>query len=126
KGMDANAIVGDLNQRFGSIQDAYVAIFPPPPVQGLGTVGGFKLYVEDRAGLGFEELYRQVQNAAVASQKEPSLAGLFSSFQVSVPQIDVNVDRERVKTYGITLTDVLDTLQVYLGSLYANDFNRFG
>jgi multidrug efflux pump len=56
----------------------------------------------------------------------PSLAGLFSSFQVSVPQIDVNVDRERVKTYGIPLTDVFDTLQVYLGSLYANDFNRFG
>ena len=65
-GIDANSIVADLNQRFGAIQDAYVAIFPPPPVQGLGTVGGFKLYVEDRAGLGFEELYQQVQDAAVA------------------------------------------------------------
>ena len=64
-GLDANSIVGELNQRFGAIQDAFVAIFPPPPVQGLGTVGGFKLYVEDRAGLGFEELYPQVQNAAV-------------------------------------------------------------
>jgi multidrug efflux pump len=126
RGLDAGSIVADLNQRFGTIQDAYVAIFPPPPVQGLGTVGGFKLYVEDRAGLGFEELYRQVQNAAAAGQQVPSLAGLFSSFQVSVPQIDVNVDRERVKTYGIPLTDVFDTLQVYLGSLYANDFNRFG
>ncbi|HMC78015.1 MAG TPA: multidrug efflux RND transporter permease subunit [Vicinamibacterales bacterium] len=126
KGMDANSIVADLNQRFSAIQDAYVAIFPPPPVQGLGTVGGFKLYVEDRGGLGFEELYRQVQGAAAAGQQIPSLAGLFSSFQVSVPQIDVNVDRERVKTYGIPLTDVFDTLQVYLGSLYANDFNRFG
>src|SRR6185295_16047159 len=63
-GLDANSIVAELNQRFGAIQDAYVAIFPPPPVQGLGTVGGFKLYVEDRAGLGFEELYRQVQGAA--------------------------------------------------------------
>jgi len=95
-------------------------------VQGLGTVGGFKLYVEDRAGLGFEELYKQIQNAAAAGQAEPALTGLFSSFQVSVPQIDVHVDRERVKTYGIPLTDVFDTLQVYLGSLYANDFNRFG
>ncbi|HEY2151239.1 MAG TPA: multidrug efflux RND transporter permease subunit [Vicinamibacterales bacterium] len=126
RGMDANSIVGDLNQRFGGIQDAFVAIFPPPPVQGLGTVGGFKLYVEDRAGLGFEELYRQVQRTAADGQKVPSLAGLFSSFQVSVPQIDVQVDRERVKSYGIPLTDVFDTLQVYLGSLYANDFNRFG
>jgi multidrug efflux pump len=124
--MDANHIVGALNQRFASIQDAFVGIFPPPPVQGLGQVGGFKLYVEDRAGLGFEELYRQVQNATITGQREPSLAGLFSSFQVSVPQIDVHVDRERVKTYGIPLTDVFDTLQVYLGSLYANDFNRFG
>jgi multidrug efflux pump len=124
--MDANHIVGALNQRFASIQEAFVGTFPPPPVQGLGQVGGFKLYVEDRAGLGFEELYRQVQQATVAGQQERSLAGLFSSFQVSVPQIDVHVDRERVKTYGIPLTDVFDTLQVYLGSLYANDFNRFG
>jgi multidrug efflux pump len=124
--MDANHIVGALNQRFASIQEAFVGIFPPPPVQGLGQVGGFKLYVEDRAGLGFEELYRQVQNATVAGQQERSLAGLFSSFQVSVPQIDAHVDRERAKTYGVPLTEVFDTLQVYLGSLYANDFNRFG
>ena len=125
-GMDATSVVMDLNQKFSAIQDAFVAIFPPPPVQGLGTVGGFKLYVEDRAGLGFEELYQQVQGASMAGMKMPSLGGLFSSFQVSVPQIDVQVDRERVKTYGIPLTDVFDTLQVYLGSLYANDFNRFG
>ncbi|MEO8256696.1 MAG: multidrug efflux RND transporter permease subunit [Acidobacteriota bacterium] len=125
-GLDTTSIVGELNQRFGSIQDAFVAIFPPPPVQGLGAVGGFKLFVEDRAGLGFEELYKQVQGAAAAGQAEPALAGLFSSFQVSVPQIDVDVDRERVKSYGIPLTDVFETLQVYLGSVYANDFNRFG
>jgi multidrug efflux pump len=125
-GLDAASIVGALNQQFGAIQDAFVAIFPPPPVQGIGTVGGFKLYVEDRAGLGFEELYRQIQTAAAQGSQEPALAGLFSSFQVSVPQIDVRVDRERVKTYGMPLTDVFDTLQVYLGSLYANDFNRFG
>jgi multidrug efflux pump len=95
-------------------------------VQGLGTVGGFKLYVEDRAGLGFEELYSQVQGALGQGRTVPTLAGLFSSFQVSVPQIDADVDRERAKTYGVALTDVFDTLQVYLGSLYANDFNRFG
>jgi multidrug efflux pump len=125
-GLDANTIVGELNGRFSGIQDAFVAILPPPPVQGLGSTGGFKLYVEDRAGLGFEELYKQLQGAIGASQQQPALAGLFSSFQVSVPQLDVQVDRERVKTYGVPLTDVFDTLQVYLGSLYANDFNRFG
>ncbi len=73
-GLDANTIVQELNQRFGGIQDAFVAIFPPPPVQGLGTVGGFKLYVEDRAGLGFEELYAQVQ-AALEQGPQRSEAG---------------------------------------------------
>jgi len=123
----AGAIVQALNgQFFGEIQEAIVAIFPPPPVQGLGQVGGFKLYVEDRGGTGFEDLYGQLQASLAKARTAPSLAGLFSSFQVSVPQIDANVDRERVKSYGVSLTDVFETLQVYLGSLYVNDFNRFG
>jgi multidrug efflux pump len=124
--LSASNIVQALNAKFAGIQEAFVVIFPPPPVQGLGTVGGFKLYVEDRAGLGFEELYSQVQGALGQGRSVPTLAGLFSSFQVSVPQIDAHVDRERAKTYGVALTDVFDTLQVYLGSLYVNDFNRFG
>jgi multidrug efflux pump len=124
--LSAGAIVGALNGSYGAIQEAFVAIFPPPAVQGLGSVGGFKLYVEDRAGLGYEDLYAQVQAAMGQGRARPELAGLFSSFQVSVPQIDTHVDRERAKTYGVEITDVFDTLQVYLGSLYANDFNRFG
>jgi multidrug efflux pump len=125
--LTAPGIVQALNgQFFGEIQEAIVAIFPPPPVQGLGQVGGFKLYVEDRGGAGFEQLYSQVQGAVGQARSVPSLAGLFSSFQVSVPQIDADVDRERAKTYGVALTDVFETLQVYLGSLYVNDFNRFG
>src|SRR5687768_2367666 len=125
--LSAGAIVQSLNQQFfGEIQESIVAIFPPPPVQGLGQVGGFKLYVEDRAGNGFEDLYAQLQNGLAKAQTNPALAGLFSSFQVSVPQIQADVDRERVKSYGVELTDVFETLQVYLGSLYINDFNRFG
>jgi multidrug efflux pump len=125
--LSAGAIVGALNQQFfAQIPESVVAIFPPPPVQGLGTVGGFKLYLEDRGGAGFEDLYAQLQAGLAKGSAQPSLAGLFSSFQVSVPQIDANVDRERVKSYGVSLTDVFETLQVYLGSLYVNDFNRFG
>ncbi|MGE0814722.1 MAG: efflux RND transporter permease subunit [Vicinamibacterales bacterium] len=125
--LSAGAIVGALNQAFyAEIPESIVAIFPPPPVQGLGTVGGFKLYVEDRGGAGFEELYEQLQASIGKGRDAPSLAGLFSSFQVSVPQIEANVDRERVKSYGVSLTDVFETLQLYLGSLYVNDFNRFG
>ena len=127
RGLDANSIVGGSEPALR--RDSGRVTSPSSrrrPCRASAPSGGFKLYVEDRAGLGFEELYQQVQNAAMAGQQVPSLAGLFSSFQVSVPQIDVHVDRERVKTYGIPLTDVFDTLQVYLGSLYANDFNRFG
>ena len=126
KKLSAGAIVQSLNMKYAGIQEAFVAIFPPPPVQGLGTVGGFKLYVEDRDGSGFEELYSQVQSAMNDGRQRKELAGLFSSFQVSVPQIDANVDRERAKTYGVDLTELFDTLQIYLGSLYVNDFNRFG
>jgi multidrug efflux pump len=125
-GQTAESIVQALNGQFAGIQDAFVAIFPPPPVQGLGSVGGFKLYVQDRAGLGFEDLYAQTQGAMQQGSQHPSLTALFSSFQVSVPQVDADVDRERAKTYGVPITDVFDTLQVYLGSLYVNDFNRFG
>ncbi|UJJ60037.1 efflux RND transporter permease subunit [Rhodanobacter denitrificans] len=124
--LSAGAIAGALNQKFASIQDAYIAVFPPPPVMGLGTIGGFRLQIEDRGDRGFNELYQQTQNLIAASRKEPALAGLFSSFQISVPQVDAEVDREKAKTVGVNLGDVYQTMQAYMGSLYVNDFNRFG
>ncbi|SFL08923.1 efflux RND transporter permease subunit [Rhodanobacter glycinis] len=124
--LSAGAIAATLNQKFAAIQDAYIAIFPPPPVQGLGTIGGFRIQIEDRGQLGFDELYKQTQNLIAASRKTPALAGLFSSFQVSVPQVDADVDREKAKAEGVNLSDVYQTMQAYLGSLYVNDFNRFG
>jgi multidrug efflux pump len=124
--LSANAIAADLNKQYGSIQEAFIAIFPPPPVQGLGTVAGFKLYIEDRGGMGLESLYKETTSTLQKGNQTPGLAGVFSSFDVNVPQIDSHVDREKAKTYGIPLGDVFDTMQVYLGSLYVNDFNRFG
>ncbi|MGY3040897.1 multidrug efflux pump [Rhodanobacter sp. TND4EL1] len=124
--LSAGAIAGALNQKFGAIQDAYIAVFPPPPVMGLGTIGGFRLQIEDRSDRGFDELYQQTQNLIAASRKEPALAGLFSSFQVSVPQVDADVNREKAKAEGVNLGDVYQTMQAYMGSLYVNDFNRFG
>jgi multidrug efflux pump len=124
--LSANAIAADLNKQYGSIQEAFIAIFPPPPVQGLGTVAGFKLYIEDRAGLGLESLYKETTSTLQTGNQTPGLTGVFSSFDINVPQIDSHVDREKAKTYGIPLGDVFDTMQVYLGSLYVNDFNRFG
>jgi multidrug efflux pump len=124
--LSANAIAADLNKQYGSIQEAFIAIFPPPPVQGLGTVAGFKLYIEDRAGMGLEPLYKETTSTLQKGNQTPGLIGVFSSFDLNVPQIDSHVDREKAKTYGIPLSDVFDTMQVYLGSLYVNDFNRFG
>ncbi len=124
--LSANAVAADLNKQYGSIQEAFIAIFPPPPVQGLGTVAGFKLYIEDRAGMGLEPLYKETTSTLQNGNQTPGLAGVFSSFDINVPQIDSHVDREKAKTYGIPLGDVFDTMQVYLGSLYVNDFNRFG
>jgi len=124
--LSAGAIAGALNQKYAAIQDAYIAVFPPPPVMGLGTIGGFRMQIEDRSDAGFEELYKQTQNLVGASTKVPTLAGLFSSYQVSVPQIDADVDREKAKAEGVDLSDVYQTMQAYLGSLYVNDFNRFG
>ena len=122
----ANAIAAALNGKYGDIQDAYMAIFPPPPVQGLGTIGGFRLQIEDRGNLGYEELYKETQNVIAKSRSVPELAGLFTSYTVNVPQVDAAIDREKAKTHGVAISDIFDTLQVYLGSLYANDFNRFG
>lgn len=126
--MSATAIAAELNAQFSEIQDAYIAIFPPPPVQGLGTIGGFRLQVQDRGNLGYDELYVQTQNVIAKARTLPELdpMSVFTSYQVNVPQIDAAIDREKAKTHGVAISDIFDTMQIYLGSLYANDFNRFG
>jgi len=101
-------------------------VFPPPPVNGLGQVGGFKLELEDRAGLGESALNDATQALIGKAYQTPELAGVFTGYRVNVPQLEVEVDREKVKQEGISLTDLFQTMQVYLGSVYANDFNRFG
>jgi hydrophobe/amphiphile efflux-1 (HAE1) family protein len=119
-------IAGALNGKFSGIQDAFVAVFPPPAVNGLGQVGGFKLQLEDRAGLGETALNDATQALIGRAYQTPQLAGVFSGYRINVPQLEVEVDREKVKREGISLTDLFQTMQVYLGSVYANDFNRFG
>ncbi|HWW07031.1 efflux RND transporter permease subunit [Collimonas sp.] len=120
------AIAQQLNQKFAAIQGAFIAVFPPPPVQGLGTIGGFKLQIEDRAALGNQALNDGLQAFMAKAQKAPELAGMFSSFQINVPQLYADVDRVRAQQLGVSIPAVFDTLQIYLGSLYVNDFNKFG
>ena len=124
--LSAFAIAAQLNAQFAALQEAYVAIFPPPPVAGLGTIGGFRMQVEDRADLGYEALYHATWGLIAKANQTPGLAGVFSSYQVNVPQLDADVDRVKAKAQGVSLQGVFETMQVYLGSLYVNDFNRFG
>lgn len=124
--LSAGAIAGELNGKFFSIKDAFVAIFPPPPVIGLGTIGGFRLQIEDKANLGYEELYSVTQQVIQKAWAAPELTGIFSSFQVNVPQLQVDFDRTKAKSQGVRVDDVFQTMQAYLGSVYVNDFNRFG
>ncbi|MDN5842693.1 MAG: efflux RND transporter permease subunit [Alcaligenaceae bacterium] len=124
--LSANAIATSLNQQFSQIKDSFIAVFPPPPVMGLGTVGGFKLQIEDRAGLGYEKLDAAAQAFLARARQTPELGPAFSSYQINVPQLDVNLDRVKAKQLGVPVTDVFNTMQIYLGSLYVNDFNRFG
>src|ERR1043165_2994473 len=120
------AIAGALNQQFSAIEDAFVLAVPPPPVMGLGTIGGFKLFVEDRADLGYDAPYQSVQGIVGKSYQTPGLPGTFSTFTVNVPQLDADIDRIKAKQQGVPLQNLFETMQIYLGSLYVNDFNRFG
>ncbi len=122
----AGAIAGRVNQKFSAIQEGFAAVFPPPPVPGLGAMGGFKMEVQDRGGHGPTALFEATQKFLTEASKRPELVGLFSSFQVNVPQVGLDVDRDRVKAYGLALSDVHSALQANLGSLYVNDVTFFG
>ncbi|VWX63041.1 Efflux pump membrane transporter BepE [Burkholderiales bacterium 8X] len=120
------AVAGQLNQQFAGIQDAFIVMFPPPPVAGLGTTGGFKLQLEDRGSVGYEQMDAAVKAFMAKASKAPELAGMFTSWQVNVPQLYADIDRTKARQLGVPVTDIFDTMQIYLGSLYANDFNKFG
>ncbi|ABG42624.1 transporter, hydrophobe/amphiphile efflux-1 (HAE1) family [Paraglaciecola sp. T6c] len=124
--LSAGAIAAALNQKFAAIEDAYIAIFPPPPVQGLGTIGGFRLQIQDRANYGYDELYKVTMQVMQKAWATPELAGVFSSYQINVPQLDVDIDRTKAKQQSVSLDELFTTLQGYMGSVYANDFNQFG
>jgi hydrophobe/amphiphile efflux-1 (HAE1) family protein len=125
-GVTAATVLADLRKRLSVIQDAYVLTIPPPPVQGLGSAGGFKMMLQDRAGLGSDALAKAAQAMVGAANKDPSFAGVFTLFGTRSPSVYADIDREKAEKVGLTPTDVFSTLQVYLGSQYVNDFNYLG
>ena len=115
-----------LQAKLAGINDAIIAIFPPPAVQGLGTIGGFKLQVEDRTDMGDPQLAQVMGQIQMKAAQNPALAGVFSNFSVGVPQLFADVDRTKAQQLGVDVQSVFETMQTYLGSTYINDFNRFG
>lgn len=121
----ATRVAAELRQQFREIQEAQTVVLGAPPIDGLGSTGGFKMQVMDRGGAGLDALQGAVANVAGKGNSQPGLVGLFSSFSASQPQLYVDVDRVKAKKQGVSLNDVFDTLQVYLGSAYVNDITLF-
>jgi multidrug efflux pump len=126
KGLSGAAIARKLQKKYGGVQDAFIAIFPPPPVQGLGTIGGFKLQVEDRADRGYDALNDAMKTVLAKAHASPELQGVFTSYDVNTPQLFADLDRSKAMQLGVDVQDAFSTMQIYLGSLYINDFNKFG
>ncbi|HEV2270349.1 MAG TPA: multidrug efflux RND transporter permease subunit [Steroidobacteraceae bacterium] len=125
-GVTANTVLAELRRRLAVIKDAHVITISPPPVQGIGNAGGFKMMLEDRAGLGPAALAKAAQALVAAANKDPTFAGVFTLFNTGSPSVYVDIDRLKAEKVGLTPTDVFSTLQVYLGSQYVNDFNYLG
>jgi multidrug efflux pump len=120
--LSAPAVAARLRERFAEFQQAQIAVFGAPPVEGLGSTGGFKLQVQDLRGAGLRTLQGAVQNFADQAGSQPGLAAVFSTFSVAQPQLFVEIDREKVKAQDVALDEVHLTLQTFLGSTYVNDF----
>lgn len=126
--LSAASIAQSVNMQFSEIKDAFVLVLPPPPVRGLGTSGGFKLQIQDRSDMGIEALAAVkdtiIGQAYQTLQLDPRQT--YSGYQINVPQLLVELDRTKAKQLGVPITDIFNTMQIYLGSLYINDFNKFG
>ncbi|HQX50480.1 MAG TPA: multidrug efflux RND transporter permease subunit [Planctomycetaceae bacterium] len=126
RGRSLEVIAAELREKVTGINEAEVLIIPPPPVRGIGRGGGFKMYVQDQRGAGTEVLNQVTQKIVTQANQQPGLEQVYSTFRLSVPQVHAEVDRTKTQMLDIPVNNVYETLQVYLGSLYVNDFNLLG
>ncbi|MEO8537731.1 MAG: efflux RND transporter permease subunit, partial [Betaproteobacteria bacterium] len=122
----AAQLVGELYGRTAGIKEALVLAFNPPPIFGLGTAGGFEFYIQNRGDGGAKRLYDVTQQFLARANQDPELAGAQTLWRATVPQLTVDVDREKAKTLGIPVNDVFAALSATLGNYYVNDFNKYG
>jgi HAE1 family hydrophobic/amphiphilic exporter-1/multidrug efflux pump len=125
-GVTTPALVGDYFMKTAHIKEGLVLAFGPPPIFGLGNSGGFEFYIQNRGEGGPQALARAMGEFLAAANKDPMLAGVQTLWRSNVPQLRVDVDREKAKALGVPINDVYDTLSATLGAYYVNDFNRFG
>jgi hydrophobe/amphiphile efflux-1 (HAE1) family protein len=125
-GVNAAAMLKILREKLAVVKDAYVIAVMPPPVQGLGSAGGFKLMLEDRGGLGPQALAKAANDLVAAANKDHTFAGVFTLYNAGSPSLFTDIDRLKAEKVGLTPADVFSTLQLYIGSQYVNDFNYLG
>jgi hydrophobe/amphiphile efflux-1 (HAE1) family protein len=126
KGLKTQDIIANLRRELGQMQEALVLVINPPPVRGIGTGGGFKLYVEDRRGRGPEALEAATNELLARANQEPGLTSVFTLFNTRTPKVYADIDRVKAEMLGVPVQNVFETLNVYLGSSYVNDFNYLG
>ncbi len=124
--LKGEGLLAVIRQKFATIQEGRVLVLPPPPLRGLGNAGGFKIQVQDLNNAGLPALEAATQKLLAAAQQEPGLISLITGFRAKSPQFKLEINRAQAKTMGVSLADLNEALQVYLGSVYVNDFNLFG
>ncbi len=124
--LKGDGLLAVIRQKFATIQEGRVLVLPPPPLRGLGNAGGFKIQVQDLNNAGLDALEDATQKLLTAAQQEPGLISLVTGFRAQTPQYKLEINRAQAKTMGVSLSDLNEALQVYLGSAYVNDFNLFG
>ncbi len=124
--LHVNAILGDVQRKVLGIQEAMIICFNPPPINGIGSTGGLQFELQDRSGGTVDELAQAAQDYMAELRKRPELTGIFSTFSANVPQLFVDVDRDKVRKLGIPLNEIFTAMQTFLGGYYINDFNKYG
>jgi HAE1 family hydrophobic/amphiphilic exporter-1 len=126
EGLSADHILAELRTRLGAIKGAFSIVIPPPPVRGIGNAGGFKMMIQDKRGRGLEALEAAVQDMAGAANQTPGLSGVFSLYNTRTPKIYADIDRARAEMLGVTADQVFQSLEIYVGSTFVNEFNYLG
>jgi HAE1 family hydrophobic/amphiphilic exporter-1 len=124
--LKAPELIASLQKRLSVIDDAFIIVVPPPSVRGLGSSGGFKMQVQDTVGNGFRSLLESTNYVIDEARKDKQLAGIYTTFTANTPQIYLDIDRVKARMLNVPISNIFQTLQVYLGSSYVNDFNIFG